>query len=246
MRLKDKVAVITGAGRGIGQAVAFRFSQEGASLVICDINQQDLGATRDKIIAKGGQVLAQVVDVSDLTAVKKLVNTAETTFGTIDILVNNAGITRDVMLHKMTENDWDTVMGVNLKGCFNCTSAVMPLMRDKGYGKIVNVSSVSRFGNVGQANYAASKAGVVGFTRAVAKEAGGKGITINAVAPGSIMTDMFMAIPENIRELAKFITPLKRAGTADEVAAVCLFLASDESSYITGQVIQCDGGMYMP
>lgn len=246
MRLKGKVAVITGAGRGIGRAIALKFSHEGARVVICDINQEDLETATAEIKAGGGEVLAEAVDVSSYAAATKMAEEAAAHFGTIDILVNNAGITRDVMLHKMDEKGWDDVVGVNLKGCFNCTRAVIPLMRDKGYGKIVNISSVSRFGNVGQTNYAASKAGIVGFTRAVAKEAGGKGITVNAVAPGSIMTDMFMAIPENIRELAKLITPLKRAGTVDEVADACLFLASDESSFITGQVIHCDGGMYMP
>lgn len=246
MRLKDKVAVITGAGRGIGRAIAMRFSSEGAIVVICDINEADLQQVAAEINQNGGRVMAQVIDVAELDQVEVMIQNALAKFATIDILINNAGITRDVMLHKMSEADWDKVVKVNLKGCFNCTKSVMAIMREKGYGRIVNVSSVSRFGNVGQANYAASKAGIVGFTRAVAKEAGTKGITVNAVAPGSIMTDMFMAIPQNIRELAKLITPLRRAGTPDEVANVCLFLASDESSYVTGQVIHCDGGMFMP
>lgn len=246
MRLKDKVAVVTGAGRGIGRAIALKLSSEGAKVVICDISREDLEQVSAEVINNGGRVMAEVVDIADRSAVEMMIEKAILNFGTVDILVNNAGITHDVMLHKMNENDWDRVLDVNLKGCFNCTRAVMPIMREKGYGKIVNISSVSRFGNVGQTNYAASKAGIVGFTRAAAKEAGAKGITVNAVAPGSIMTDMFMAIPQNIRDLAKLITPLRRAGTVDEVAAVCLFLASDESSYITGQVIHCDGGMYMP
>lgn len=246
MRLKDKVTVVTGAGRGIGRAIALKFSSEGAKIVICDVNKEDLDQVSAEVINNGGRVMAEVLDIADRSAVEMMIEKAIINFGTVDILVNNAGITHDVMLHKMNENDWDRVLDVNLKGCFNCTRAVMAIMREKGYGKIVNISSVSRFGNVGQANYAASKAGIVGFTRAVAKEAGAKGITVNAVAPGSIMTDMFMAIPQNIRDLAKLITPLRRAGTVDEVAAVCLFLASDESSYITGQVIHCDGGMYMP
>lgn len=246
MRLKDKVAVITGAGRGIGRAIAWRFAQEGARVMICDLNHEELEKTAAEITEKGGRVLAEVVDVTDRSGVEMMLDKTCAGFGSVDILVNNAGITHDVMLHKMAESDWDQVINVNLKGCFNCTRAVINIMRAKGYGKIVNISSVSRFGNVGQANYAASKAGIVGFTRAVAKEAGSKNITVNAIAPGSILTDMFLAIPENIRDLAKLITPLRRAGTVDEVAAVCLFLASDESSYVTGQVIHCDGGMHMP
>lgn len=167
-------------------------------------------------------------------------------FGTIDILVNNAGITRDVMFHKMKEEDWDIIFEVNLKGIFYCTQAVVNIFREKQYGKIINISSAGRFGNIGQTNYSAAKEGIVGFTRALAKELGSKGINVNAVAPGTIVTDMYMQIPEHIREMMKIITPLARPGSPEEVANLCLFLASDESSYITGQVIHCDGGIFMP
>jgi 3-oxoacyl-[acyl-carrier protein] reductase len=167
-------------------------------------------------------------------------------FGTVDILINNAGITRDAIFHKMTEEQWDQVFDVNLKGVFFCCKAVVPIMRDKGYGRIVNISSVSRFGNPGQANYAATKAGLVGFTRTMAKELGPKGVTMNAIAPGSIETAMFLAVPEKIREVAARANALQRPGSVEEVANAILFFSSDESSYITGQCLQVDGGVMMP
>jgi 3-oxoacyl-[acyl-carrier protein] reductase len=167
-------------------------------------------------------------------------------FGTVDILVNNAGITRDAMSHRMTEDQWDLVLNVNLKGTFNCCQAVLPLMREKSAGRIINLSSAGRFGVAGQVNYAASKAGVVGLTRTLAKELGARGILVNAIAPGMIATEMYAAVPEEItRERLKNV-PLNRLGTVDEVASACIFLASDEASYITGQVIHVDGGRYMP
>lgn len=199
----------------------------------------DLGSDHKK-------VLGFTVDVTDRDAIQKVVQASLQQFGTIDILINNAGILKDVMLHKMAEADWDRVMNVNMKGTFNTVQAVIGIMREKNYGKIINISSAGRFGNVGQTNYSASKEAIVGFTRSLAKESGPKGINVNAVAPGTIMSDMYWGIPENIREIMKMITPLGRAGTPDEVANLCLFLASDESSYITGQVIHCDGGIFMP
>ncbi|MGE5396348.1 MAG: 3-oxoacyl-ACP reductase FabG [Candidatus Saccharibacteria bacterium] len=246
MRLKDKVAIITGAAQGIGEGIARRFALEGASVVICDLNEDEIKRVEGAINEQGGTALGIRADVTERTQVEEMVRQTRERFGTVDILVNNAGVTRDAMIHKMSEENWDTVIKVNLKGSFNCLQAVAGLMREKGYGKIVNISSISRFGNVGQANYAASKAGIIGMTRAAARELGGKGVTVNAVAPGSIVTEMFMKTPENIRELAKLITPLGRWGTVEEVANVCLFLASDESSYVTGQCIHCDGGMFMP
>lgn len=246
MRLNGKVALITGAGRGIGAAIAKRFAAEGAMLILCD---QDKSLIQQMVADLGSdhkKVLGFTVDVTDRDAIQKVVQASLQQFGTIDILINNAGILKDVMLHKMAEADWDRVMNVNMKGTFNTVQAVIGIMREKNYGKIINISSAGRFGNVGQTNYSASKEAIVGFTRSLAKESGPKGINVNAVAPGTIMSDMYWGIPENIREIMKMITPLGRAGTPDEVANLCLFLASDESSYITGQVIHCDGGIFMP
>lgn len=184
MRLKDKVAVITGAGKGIGAAIARRFAAEGAKLVICDLNEENIQGLVKEIEEKGGAALGFKVDVTDRAAIEDMIKQAVARFGTIDILVNNAGIVKDVMLHKMKEEDWDLVMNINMKGAFNMVQSVMGIMRDKSYGKIINVSSAGRFGNVGQTNYSASKEAIVGFTRSLAKEAGGKGINVNAIAPG--------------------------------------------------------------
>lgn len=246
MRLNGKTAIITGAGKGIGAAIARRFAAEGAKLVICDLNKANIEALVEEIKKSGGNALGFIVDVTDRSAIDAMVKQALDEFGTIDILVNNAGVLKDVLLHKMAEEDWDTVMNVNMKGVFNMCQAVVKLMRDKGYGKIINISSAGRFGNVGQTNYSASKEAIVGFTRSLAKEAGGKGINVNAIAPGTIETDMYYNIPEHIRDIMKLITPLARPGKPEEVADLCLFLASDEASYITGQVIHCDGGIFMP
>ncbi|HOB12487.1 MAG TPA: 3-oxoacyl-ACP reductase FabG [Syntrophomonadaceae bacterium] len=246
MRLKDKVAVITGAGKGIGAAIAKRFAAEGAKVILVDRDESSVRGTAAAIVEVGGTAAAYTLDISDRPAIDRLVEEVVTTYGTIDILVNNAGVVRDAMLHKMKEEDWDMVININLKGAFNMVQAVLGIMREKNYGKIINVSSASRFGNVGQTNYAASKEALVGFTRSLAKEAGSKGINVNAIAPGTIETDMYYGIPENIRDMMKLITPLGRPGKPEEVANLCLFLASDESSYITGQVIHCDGGIFMP
>ncbi|HNX29932.1 MAG TPA: 3-oxoacyl-ACP reductase FabG [Syntrophomonadaceae bacterium] len=246
MRLNGKTAIITGAGKGIGAAIARRFAAEGAKLVICDLNKANIEALVEEIKKSGGNASGFIVDVTDRSAIDAMVKQALDEFGTIDILVNNAGVLKDVLLHKMAEEDWDTVMNVNMKGVFNMCQAVVKLMRDKGYGKIINISSAGRFGNVGQTNYSASKEAIVGFTRSLAKEAGGKGINVNAIAPGTIETDMYYNIPEHIRDIMKLITPLARPGKPEEVADLCLFLASDEASYITGQVIHCDGGIFMP
>ncbi len=246
MRLKDKVALITGAGRGIGSAIAERFAKEGAKLVLCDLDADNIQSLVKTIKAEGGQALGFKVDVTDPQAIGAMVEKSLAQFETIDILVNNAGITRDGMFHKMSEEDWDLVMDVNLKGVFHVTHAVVPIMRAKNTGKIVNISSASRFGNAGQTNYSASKEAVVGFTRSLAFELGPKGVNVNAVAPGTIETDMYWTIPEHLREFMKLMTPLGRAGAPEDIANLCLFLASEEANYITGQVIQCDGGMFRP
>jgi 3-oxoacyl-[acyl-carrier protein] reductase len=246
MRLTGKIALITGAGKGIGASIARRFAAEGARLVICDQDDELIKQTTTELESNEAEVLGLNVDVTDRSAINDMVKKALEQFATIDILVNNAGIVRDGMMHKMAEEDWDKVMNVNMKGTFNVTQPIVAIMREKGYGKIINISSAARFGNVGQTNYSASKAALVGFTRSLAKELGPKGINVNAVAPGTIMSDMYWSIPENIREVMKVITPLGRAGTPEEVANLCLFLASDEASYITGQVIHCDGGIFMP
>ena len=246
MRLNGKVALITGAGKGIGAAIAKRFAAEGASLILSDLDEGYIKQTVEEIRSEGAKAMGFTVNVTDREAIDQMVKEALQQFGTIDILINNAGIVRDAMIHKMNESDWDLVMNVNMKGSFNMVQAVIGIMREKNYGKIINVSSAGRFGNIGQSNYSASKEGIVGFTRALARESGAKGINVNAVAPGTIMTDLYEGIPEHIREMMKIITPMNRAGTPAEVANLCLFLASDEASYITGQVIHCDGGMFMP
>lgn len=246
MRLKDKTAIITGAGKGIGAAIARRFAEEGAQVAVCDVSEDNVQNLVKEIASRGQKAMGFKVDVTDRAAIAAMVKEVVAKFGAVDILVNNAGIIKDVMLHKMSEEDWDVVMNINVKGAFNMVQAVMGMMREKSYGKIINISSAGRFGNVGQTNYSASKEAIVGFTRSLAKEAGGKGINVNAVAPGTIVTDMYAGIPEHIREMMKIITPLARAGQPEEVANLCLFLASDEASYITGQCIHCDGGIFMP
>jgi len=246
MRLKDKVAIVTGGANGIGEGVAIKFAQEGAKVVLCDLNEEQVKQAEKAIKDQGGTVLGVVCNVTDRAQVDAMVQKAVAAFGTVDILINNAGITRDAMFHKMTEAQWDQVFDVNLKGVFHCTQAVVGIMREKNYGRIVNISSVSRFGNIGQTNYAASKEGLVGFTRTLAKEMGSKGITINAIAPGSVETAMFLAVPEKIREVARKSNALQRPGSIEELANAILFFASDDSSYITGQALQVDGGAMMP
>lgn len=246
MRLENKVALITGAGRGIGAGIARRFAQEGACVVICDLKEDNVKAITEEIVNQGGRAIGVVTDVRNRQQAQEAVEKACTTFGTVDILVNNAGVNRDAFIDKMTESQWDLVMDVNLKGSYNFIQAVLDIMNQKQYGKIVNISSAGRFGNIAQANYCASKAGVVGLTRCVAKEAGPKGININAIAPGPINTEMTEILPEKLKDTVKEYVALKRWGTIEEVTDLCLFLASDEASFITGQTIECDGGLFMP
>jgi NAD(P)-dependent dehydrogenase (short-subunit alcohol dehydrogenase family) len=249
MRLKDKVAIVTGSGRGIGEGIALRFAEEGAKIVVNDINEADALRTVEKIKNMGGQAVAVIGSVASREIAQKMVDTAVSEFGTVDILVNNAGIIRDAMLHKMTDEQWDQVIEVNLKGVFLCTQCAARVMREKGYGKIINISSTSWRGNPGQLNYSATKAGVIGMTKTAAKELAPKGINVNVIAPGMIWTDMIKSMPPAIIEKMEkglpFIVPLNRKGTPQDVANLALFLASDESSFITGQLIHCDGGMIM-
>ena len=245
MRLKDKVAIVTGAARGIGEAIVYRFIEEGAKVTLCDIDESALKEVKSKVDEMNGAGLMAPGDIVDRAFVRDMVDNTVTKFGTLDVMVNNAAITRDAILHKMTEEQWDQVMDVNLKGTFNCLQAAAIYMRGQGKGTIINVSSTSRFGNPGQLNYAASKGGVVGLTRTAAKELCRKNITCNCISPGTIWTDMLKAVPEPVQEQLKAGIPLGRFGDPKEVAHLCVFLASDEASYITGQTINCDGGSFM-
>ncbi len=249
MRLKDKVAIVTGSGRGIGEGIVMRFADEGAKIIVNDVNEADAKAVVEKIRAKGGQALAVLGSVSDRAVVQKMVDTAVAEFGTLDIIVNNAGITRDVMLHKMTDDQWKAVIDVNLTGVYYGIQCAGRVMREKKYGKIINISSTSALGNAGQLNYAASKAGVIGMTKTAAKELGPKNVNVNAIAPGMIWTDMLKGMPPDVLQqmdmMLPFIVPLNRKGAPQDIANLALFLASDESSFITGQIIFCDGGMKM-
>jgi 3-oxoacyl-[acyl-carrier protein] reductase len=247
MRLKDKVAIVTGSGRGIGEGIVMRFAEEGAKIVVNDVNEADAANVVNQVKAKGGQAVAVLGSVSDRATVQKMVDTAVKEFGTLDIIVNNAGITRDVMLHKMTDDQWNAVIDVNLTGVFYGIQCAARYMREKGYGKIVNISSTSALGNAGQLNYSATKAGVIGMTKTAAKELGAKGVNVNAIAPGMIWTDMMKSMPPDVIKqmdaMLPLIVPMNRKGSPQDIANLALFLASDESSFITGQVIFCDGGM---
>jgi 3-oxoacyl-[acyl-carrier protein] reductase len=242
-RLQDRVAIITGGASGIGKATAIRFAQEGAQIAIWDV-QEERG--RDLINIMSGMGFKTVfykVDVSDFSEVEKSVSAVVQEFGRIDILINNAGILRDASLLKMTESQFDSVIDVNLKGIFNCTRAVAPLMVERRYGRIVQASSVvALYGNFGQTNYVASKAGIIGMTKVWSRELGRKGITVNAVAPGFIATEMIESVSENITRGWIEKVPLQRLGTVEEVANVYLFLASDEAAFVNGAVISVDGG----
>jgi 3-oxoacyl-[acyl-carrier protein] reductase len=247
MLLDGKVAIVTGASRGIGRAVALRLAREGAKIIVNYAgNHAAAQKTVDEIKVVGGEAMLFQADVADAQAVGELVKAATAAYGRIDILVNNAGITRDNILALMKEEDWDAVIATNLKGIFNCTKAVAKVMIKQRAGKIINMTSVIGIaGNAGQTNYAAAKAGVIGFTKSAAKELAARGITVNAVAPGYITTDMSAAMPEQAKaELAKSI-PLSRLGKPEDVAETVLFLASDAANYITGQTINVDGGMVM-
>ena len=242
LSLSEKVAVITGGARGIGKETAKKFLQEGAKVVICDFDEVAGLATLDEL---GKDRLSFVkVDVTNTEQVNKMVKTTIDTYGRIDILVNNAGITRDGLLTKMDDAAWEKVVSVNLTGVYKCTRAVIPVMIEQKSGVILNASSVvGIYGNIGQSNYVASKAGVIGLTKGWAKEFGPKGIRVNAVAPGFIETDMIAEVPEKILDLMKEKTPLKKLGKPNDIASAYLFLASDDANYINGAILSVDGGL---
>jgi 3-oxoacyl-[acyl-carrier protein] reductase len=235
--------MVTGGAAGIGRATATGFVKEGAKVAICDVNPEAGKTTAESL---GPEATFQQVDVSDNKSVNDWVESVMSQHGQIDVLVNNAGITRDGLIMRMKEADWDAVLNVNLKSAFNCTKAVSKTMVKQRSGRIINLASVvGVIGNPGQANYVASKAGIIGLTKAVAKELASRNITVNAVAPGFIETDMTASLPDKAREAMVAQIPLGRAGTARDIAAAVLFLASDQAVYITGQVIHVSGGMYM-
>ncbi|MEE4116387.1 MAG: 3-oxoacyl-[acyl-carrier-protein] reductase [Marinilabiliaceae bacterium] len=243
--LEGKTVLITGASRGIGRAIALKFAEEGANIALTNIVEDiEFCEVCDECEKRGAKVKRYVSNVADYEGSQKLADNVLNDFGSVDILVNNAGITRDTLLMRMTEEQWDQVMEINLKGVFNLTKAVLrPMMKQRG-GSIINMSSVVGVsGNAGQSNYSASKAGMIGFTKSVARELGSRGVRCNAIAPGFIITEMTDKLPEDVKKEWTEKIPLKRGGTPDDVASVALFLASDMSSYVTGQVLQVCGGM---
>ena len=247
MNFEGKTAVVTGGSRGIGRAVCLELARGGANVVLCYAgNEAAAQETVQAVEALGAKALAVHCDVSDAAGVDGLVKAAVETFGRIDILVNNAGITRYNLLMRMSEADFDQVVAANLKGAFLCMKAVSKLMLKQRYGRIVNLSSVVALrGNAGQVNYAASKAGIIGMTKSLAKELASRGVTVNAVAPGFIETDMTAALPEAARTAAQGSIPMNRLGGPEDVAKAAAFLAGDGAAYITGQVLAVDGGMSM-
>lgn len=246
MEFKGQVALVTGSSRGIGKSIAERLARRGADVVIADVNLEDAQSTADAIAKNGVRAMAVKLDVSRSEDAAKSFEETIKRLGRLDILVNNAGITRDSLLLRMKEEDWDAVINVNLKGVFLCSKEAVKIMSKQRYGRIINIASVVAFiGNPGQANYSASKAGIVGLTKTVAKEYASRGITSNAVAPGFITTAMTDALQEHVKEEMKKAIPMARFGTVDDVANAVVFLASPDSGYITGQVIHVNGGMYM-
>jgi len=246
MELKGQVVMVTGGARGIGKAIAGKFAAMGADLVIADVSLETADETAKELSQKGIRAKAAKLDVSKSAEVAKVFEEAVKDFGRVDILVNNAGITRDGLLLRMKEEDWDLVLSINLKGVFLCTKEAVKVMVKQRYGRIINIASVVAFmGNPGQANYSASKAGIVGLTKTTAREYANRGITANAVAPGFISTAMTDALSENIRQEMLKSIPLGKFGSVDDVASAVAFFALPDNGYITGQVIHVNGGMYM-
>lgn len=247
MSFDGKVALVTGAARGIGRSIAETFAMRGAQVVLADLNFDQVNETALEIAKTSGvNTVALPVDVSDTNSANEMVTKAIGEFGHVEILVNNAGITRDTLIMRMEEADWDAVIDINLKGAFNCSKAIIRPMMKQRYGRIVNISSVSGLaGQAGQTNYSASKAGLIGFTKALAREVASRQITVNAVAPGFVLTALTEVLPEDLKNEMLKITPLGRFGEPEEISNAVAFLASDEASYITGQVLSVDGGMMM-
>lgn len=246
MRLKDKISLITGAAQGIGRAIALKLAEEGSDIVLVDVNVEKCQEVANEIQKKNRKFWIYKVDVSDYKQVEELFNNEIEKWGRVDVLVNNAGITRDNLIVRMKEEEWDDVIRINLKGVFNFCRAASKFMMKQRSGVIINISSIiGLVGNIGQVNYSASKAGIIGLTKSLAKELASRTIRVNAVAPGFIQTSMTERLSEEQKQLMLNAIPLKRIGTPEEVANLVLFLACDESSYTTGQIINVDGGMVM-
>lgn len=245
--LKDKIAIVTGGGRGIGRAIVTEFVNEGADVIIFDkVFPEDIDSYIEEQTSKGRKVVLKTVDITQTNDVQNLCDDVTKVFGKIDILINNAGITRDKLMLRMSEEDWDAVINVNLKGAFNTIKAVSRIMAKQRYGKIINISSVvGVMGNAGQTNYSASKAGLIGLTKSVAKEFAGRNINVNAVAPGYVETEMTAQLNDEQKNAFLNIIPLKRPSKPEEIAGVVAFLSSEKANYITGQVLCIDGGMVM-
>lgn len=243
---KDKVAVITGASRGIGRSIALALAEAGAKIVAVDLDPVATDAIVAELKEKGTEAIAVIGNVTVTEDTEKMIDAAVAAFGRVDILVNNAGITRDGLLMRMKDEDWDAVLTVNLKGAFLCSRAAAKVMTKQRYGRIINIASVvGQMGNAGQANYCASKAGLIGLTKSNARELAKRNVTVNAVAPGFIATAMTDALPEKVREELTAQIPLARLGSAEDIANAVVFLALEKSAYITGHVIAVNGGMYM-
>jgi 3-oxoacyl-[acyl-carrier protein] reductase len=244
MRLQDKVAIVTGGGQGIGKATSIKFAQEGAKVVVADMNEETANAVVNEITSAGGQAVAAVANVSQEDSAQALIDKAVEWGGSVDILVNNAGITKDTQLRKMTKDEWDAVINVNLTGVWLCGRAAAVKMLDQGSGVILNGSSISGLtGNFGQSNYTATKGALIAMTKTWALELGAKNVRVNAIAPGFTATPMVETVPEKVIEKVKGKTPLGRLGLPEDIANVYTFLASDDASFITGQVIVVDGGL---
>lgn len=246
MRLLDKVSIITGGARGIGEATAKKFASEGAKVVVADLRQEDVDLVVNHIESNGGKAIGLTVDVTNRSSVDKMIEDTIKEFGRLDVIVNNAGITMDATLAKMTEEQWDKVIDVNLKGVYNCGQAAAKIMVDQGSGVILNASSVvGLYGNFGQTNYAATKWGVIGMTKSWAKELGRKGVRSNAVATGFISTPMVMKMPEKVISMMEAKAPLGKLGEPEDIANAYAFLASDEAKFITGAVLEVTGGVVL-